>query len=158
MTFVISDPVADNPGTGDNIWTIGTIAQGEVITIFINVTIYSSVILGSDLTNIATVNYTNSNGTLWPSESASAITRVGASDMGIIKTAPLFANTGEEFTYWINVTNTGGEIIHNLWVLETYPAEVSFVSSIPMPSVPWDRWNQGTLSLAIHLVYRLQFE
>ncbi len=58
---------------------------------------------------------------------------------------------GTQFTYDIEVTNNGGVALSDLTVVDTLPAEVTFVSALPVPSNVSGStltWNHAALGLA----------
>ncbi len=64
--------------------------------------------------------------------------------MDLFKEAsPHHAYVNDTVTYWINYSNSGSKIAHNVTVNETYPEEVSFISAIPPPDVGNNIWLIG---------------
>jgi uncharacterized repeat protein (TIGR01451 family) len=64
-------------------------------------------------------------------------------EMEISKWAPATANAGQTIIYWLNYTNIGNATAHNVFITETYPADVTFVSSIPPPTAGDNIWYLG---------------
>jgi len=56
VTFLDANPA---PTAGDNVWDIGTLANGESGTIFINVTVDATVVNGDILTNTMAADWTD---------------------------------------------------------------------------------------------------
>jgi uncharacterized repeat protein (TIGR01451 family) len=147
-SFVGSIPATSNPGTGDNIWTFAAILAGE--TVWINVTILVSNLatVGTHLPNFVQVYYENAASVPLPIESATADTVVVDPSVMITKTAPATAVTGEIITYTINYMIGGTDIAYNVWINETYPAGVTFVSAFPNPTnlgLGDNQWSLGDL-------------
>jgi|GEM_PF-4544471 len=65
--------------------------------------------------------------------------------MGITKSAPSAAAQGQLITYWLNYTNVGTNAAYNVWVTDTYPADVTYMSAIPLPNIGNNQWNCGNL-------------
>ncbi len=139
VAYVIAAPL---PTFGDNVWIVPSLAPGASFPIIITVHVLAGTPMGTVVTNYVKANCTNSAGTIyWPEVDAWANTTIGAALLGITKWAPAFANPGEIFSYWLNYTNTGSQPAYNVVITETYPAGVTFVSSIPMPTIGQNIWT-----------------
>ena len=65
--------------------------------------------------------------------------------MRFSKTAPTTANVGDTITYTLTYSNIGNTA-SNVVVTEIYPVGVTFVSSMPAPSMGNNVWNIGSVS------------
>ncbi len=144
VTYVNAVPL---PTFADNVWIVPSLAPGASYVITITVHIAAGTPMGTVVTNYVKANCTNSVGTIfWPEVDAWANTTIGAALLSITKWAPTYANPGEIFSYWLNYTNMGSQAAANVVITETYPAGVTFVSSIPAPSIGNNVWIIGTLN------------
>ncbi len=136
VTFLDANPIPDNPGAGDNVWNIGSVAPGTGGVIYINVTVNAGAI--GPLTNIVTLDYENSIGMALPPVIDMAITIVDQIGplMTINKTAPPFANAGDTIMYTITYENIGDETAYTCVLDEAYPSDVTFVDASMLPFNP----------------------
>ncbi|MCI0479349.1 DUF11 domain-containing protein, partial [Candidatus Uhrbacteria bacterium] len=93
--------------------------------------------------NSATLDYESEVGIAQRQLVATANTHIDDPLMSLQKDAPQYANTGQTITYWLNFTNVGTAAAYNVWINETYPAGVSYVSSNIAPAVGDNCWNIG---------------
>jgi uncharacterized repeat protein (TIGR01451 family) len=125
VNVVVIDPLL-----GIN-WNIGTLPYGEsrtsTFTFMVPLTATGSI------TNTATVTFNNGYA---PSQTLSDSHTVQIIDPQLIvtKAAPANATSGEVIAYNITITNTGNSIAYNVWLNETFPANVSYVNSSIAPS------------------------
>ena len=131
------------PTVGDNIWILGDLPAGTFGTIYINVTIGTTA--SGTVTNQVFLDWMDSIGTPY-SDSDTAVTTLINPFVQISKWAPAQAFPGETITYWINYSNTGTDWAYNVEIVETYPADVTFVSAIPAPSAGDNIWSIGSLA------------
>jgi len=141
----ISDPTATL--FGNNLWLIPLLAMGASVVITINVQVNVGAV--GNLHNAANISYTNVMGVQWPGVDISADTLVVDPSATLTKTAPGFANTGQLITYYLDYTIGGTDIAYNVWINETYPAGVTFVSATPNPTnlgAGDNAWSLGDLA------------
>ena len=60
-----------------------------------------------------------------------AIQSGGKLDVSLISQEPDPANPGEIISYWINYSNVGTDWAYNVWMNDTLPTGVTFVSAVP---------------------------
>ncbi|MDO9538089.1 MAG: hypothetical protein Q7J68_07205, partial [Thermoplasmata archaeon] len=140
VTYITATPL---PTFGNDTWTFPTIPHlipGASFSIDITVTINPSALVGSTITNYANATWTNTTGENWGTVEAWANTTIGAAMLNITKWAPTYANPGETISYWLNYSNVGTEWAYNVVITETYLLGISFVSSIPAPTIPNNVW------------------
>ena len=140
VTFVNANPAPSNPGVGDNIWYIGTVAPGSGGMIFVNVTVSETVPIGTFLTNMVHCDYETSGGTAMPPATDICVTTVINPDIVLSKTGPATAEPGETLAYTITCTNVGTGMAYNLLVTEYYPVGETFVASVPAPDIGNNIW------------------
>ncbi len=105
------------------------LAPGEHIVTF-NATIDANVAGGTWLANWAFVNYTNNNSVSFPVESDSAQTLVLLPDIMVLKWVDRWvASPGDLLTYTIDFSNFGSVDAGNVWINDTLPVGVSYVSN-----------------------------
>ncbi|MFO7618280.1 MAG: ABC transporter substrate-binding protein [Thermoplasmata archaeon] len=129
VTFISSIPFP----TMDNVWWIGNVAPGATMSIQIAVMVGFMVPSGTVLNNTVSLQYNHSIGISYLEEE-SAFTTVIAPAMVVEKTAPSTAQTDETITYTITYQNTGSDTAYNIWISDTLPAGVIFISATPLPS------------------------
>ena len=138
VSYVISTPL--RASTPPDTWDLGSINPGQIVTINITVLIDPLVANGTIITNTVDVFYDNSTSTI--QTSAMETTTVLAAPT--VPTALLFAtknanqtsvHPGEQLNYTISITNIGLADATNVVVTETYPAQTTFVSSVPNPDM-----------------------
>jgi uncharacterized repeat protein (TIGR01451 family) len=140
VTFLNATPA---PTTGNNAWNFGNLAPGAFGTIFINVTVATTA-TGTIHNNVTAV-FRNSVGEQFSSD-ATWPTIILEPVMQIVKTGPAGANPGATITYWINYTNTGSDWAYDVTITETYPAGVTYITAIPLPTTGNNVWNFGSLA------------
>ncbi|MDD4307266.1 MAG: NEW3 domain-containing protein [Thermoplasmata archaeon] len=147
VTFVSSNPVPSNPGAGDNIWNIGLVAIGIANQVTITITVRVNNNAAGILHNLAVADYTNTVNTPWPPVEATWDTLVIDPTASLSKWAPAYANTGEFITYYLNYSVGGTDSAYNVWINETYPVGITFISAVPAPTSGTNVWNLGTLPI-----------
>ena len=140
VTFVSAVPA---PTAGGNAWAITSIAPGAFGTITVTVRVDAT---SGMLTNGASCFYANSLGWPWPTAWAIASTAISNPLMSLTKDGPSFADTGDIITYYLNYTNYGNGWGYNCAVTDIYPAGVTFISAIPMPTVIDNIWLLGNVA------------
>ncbi len=140
VTFISSLPF---PSFGNNVWFIGNVAPGA--TMSIQITVQVNIGANGTLINTVILDYENSAGTPFQ-EQDSVMTMVINPYLTIDKTAPATANPGETINYVITVTNNGNDWAYNVIVTETYPVGVTYIASIPAPTMGNEVWIIPTLA------------
>jgi len=134
VTFISSVPAATSAFGQTHTWVIGDVAAGASGTITITVRVNAYTADGTLLTNTATVEYADDNGNFIEAIEKQAATTVTAPDMTILKTASVTeADPGDTIVYTIKYTNSGSGEATNVLIVDTLPADVSFVGSTPDP-------------------------
>jgi len=135
-----------SPTSGNGTWNLGNISHGGFATINITVNVSAGLANGTVLNNSYNVTFFNVSGT--NSSVANSTTTVvrGVPRIFTNKTdTPDPVINGTTLSYVILINNTGGEIAYNVTVVESYPSNVVFNGSSPVPSVGNNTWNLGTL-------------
>jgi uncharacterized repeat protein (TIGR01451 family) len=84
------------------------------------------------LFNNATLEYTDTNGNMYPLTWDTATTIVTAPVMSIGKVVDAAtADPGDVLTYTITYLNTGSGLAKDVWIKDTIPADTTFMSSTP---------------------------
>jgi uncharacterized repeat protein (TIGR01451 family) len=107
--------------------SLGTLTVGQTVTV--TATYSTSANFGGNVTNTASVsgNETDPNNT---NNSASATTNVGTqANLAITKSGPPSANTGQNVTYTVTVTNNGPSTATSVVVSDTTPTGLAFISN-----------------------------
>lgn len=141
VTFVSAVPA---PTSGNNVWDLGTIMPGT--SGFINITVQVNVDAFGTITNLVEAAFDNSTGSPQTPVNDMCSTTIIDPYMIISKTGPATANPGEIITYWINYSNIGTDWAYNVVITETYPAGVTFISSIPAPDLGNNIWLIGAIA------------
>ena len=144
VTFVSSSPAGVfNPTTG--IWTVGTIASGDIATLQINVIantpgaiLNSAQVTAADQTD---VDSTPGNNVATEDDQASVSITPASADLSLTKTVDdTSPNVGQQVTFNVSVTNDGPDAANDIQVLDNLPAGLSFVSANPTVGT----FNQAT--------------
>jgi uncharacterized repeat protein (TIGR01451 family) len=131
--FVSSTPLYDAGSGQTYVWLIGDLAAGKGGTIKITVKVKVGTPDKTLLRNVATLYYADANGNPYTPINDTADVRVTAPVMEFSKVASVTtADPGDQFTYTITVENTGTGDACCVWVNDTIPGDVVFVSSNPM--------------------------
>ncbi len=141
VTFISSVPA---PTSGTDTWDLGTVLPGTHG--FINITVQVNIDAIGVITNQVQAAYDNSTGSpqtpVWDTCSTTIIDPY----MVISKEGPAFANSGEIITYWINYSNVGTDWAYDVSITETYPADVTFIGSVPAPTAGDNYWFIGAIA------------
>ncbi|MFQ5909327.1 MAG: hypothetical protein ACE5IJ_01230, partial [Thermoplasmata archaeon] len=131
-TLVETDPAYDEID-GDTItWLLGDMSGGANGTITVTVTVDAQTPDETVLTNLVTLNYDDANGNPYPEESDNAIVIVSAPIVTFSKVADVdYADPGDTITYTLSYSNTGTGLATDVVVVDTIPAETTFMSSDP---------------------------
>jgi uncharacterized repeat protein (TIGR01451 family) len=131
-TFVSSTPNYNEVDGRTYTWNIGQVDGGDSGTITLTVKVDAGTTNGTILTNDVTLDYDDANGNPYPQESDSVDVTVTAPILTLSKTSNVAeANPGDSITYSINYENTGSGKATNVYVNDTIPNEVTFVTSSP---------------------------
>jgi uncharacterized repeat protein (TIGR01451 family) len=130
VTFVDSSKAPDSVNGNTYRWYFGTVPRKSENSITITVRVNDTVGDGANLTNSVTLNYTNENG-VWQTGSDSQVSlTVSRPVISIVKTVDKpIALPGEQLIYTIYYNNTGSANAAHVWVNDTLPNNVTFVSS-----------------------------
>jgi uncharacterized repeat protein (TIGR01451 family) len=144
-TYVSASPVPNSIVGNVLTWNLGNVAPGFKGLINITVTIDVGTPDQTALLNEVILYYADANGNQYPPETDSAIVMVTAPVMTLTKTADVTtAEPGDLITYTIEYANIGTGDATSVIIIDTIPADTSFVSSNPAyDSVSGDsyRWN-----------------
>jgi uncharacterized repeat protein (TIGR01451 family) len=127
-------------GTGNIVFSKGTVAAGETAVFTIVVKVTSSVAAGTTITNTATAASTtmdpdNSNN----SSTATTLTQTRA-DLAVTKTdTPDPVVAGNNLTYTINFVNNGPSDAQTVTVTDAVPANTTFVSAVVTTGTGWTK-------------------
>ena len=139
-TFLNSVPA---PTAGTNVWSIGTLAVNAPQSIVVFMTTTNQMPVGTVLTNSVSVGAAKvATGIYTTTTQVNALPDLSVS----VTDSPDPARPGDLLTYTLQYRNTGTAPVTNLRITETYPAEVSFVSSDPPPDIYPNVWLTGTLN------------
>jgi large repetitive protein len=113
---------------GAVVWNPGVLANGDNFTCSVEVLVKGSVSNGTVVSNKA--NVTGSNTGLPVESNSENVLVVAVSQLEILKTASSnFVLAGNEFSYSIDINNTGPSDAVNITVVDTLPAGLTFVSA-----------------------------
>jgi uncharacterized repeat protein (TIGR01451 family) len=144
VSFVTSSPA---PTVGNNTFSLGNLSPNQSILVNISVTVGSTVLNGTILTNLANATFANLSGANASASDTESTTVIGFPEVFTNKSdSPDPVANGSTLSYQILITNTGDEIAYNVTVVETYPPNVTFNGSSPAPDVGNDTWFLGNLS------------
>jgi uncharacterized repeat protein (TIGR01451 family) len=134
-TFVSSTPWFDSMSGNEYTWNIGDVAPGGSGTITITVVVNARTPDKTLLENDATLDYSDANGNFIEQLSDFADVTVTAPVLHITKTADITkANPGDTITYEIVFWNSGTGWAALVEIVDTIPADTTFVSSSPIPT------------------------
>jgi uncharacterized repeat protein (TIGR01451 family) len=134
-TLISTSPGYDN-NVGDTYeWFYALIEGGETVTITIVVEVDVGTPDQTVLHNSVTLDYSDDNGNPLPQESDSADVTVTAPVLHIVKTADVgVADPGDTIVYTIDYWNSGTGWASLVEIVDTIPADTTFVSSTPSPT------------------------
>jgi uncharacterized repeat protein (TIGR01451 family) len=158
-TSFVSATLTPSGGLPDApVWSIGSVAPGQVGQIIITVVVDRPLPNNSELSNTAWLDsyYTT------PISATSQVTVSSHPVLAITKTgSPDPVPAGQNLVYTIVITNTGNENASAVTIVEQYDPNVSFVyaSRPPVPGSGNTEWTMGTLavdtSLTLQVVVRV---
>jgi uncharacterized repeat protein (TIGR01451 family) len=100
-----------------------------------------------DYTDKSLVTMSHGNG-YWVRATSSClwtVTDEAAPLLSLQKTGPATAVPGEVITYTITVSNLGSAAAYDIAMTDTYPAGVTYISSVPAPTVGNNLWMFASL-------------
>ena len=133
-TFAFAFP---NPDSGNNVWSIGSLAPGESDVINVALFLAPEYPVGSTLTNTVRVGASMAETDIF------TLTTPVSSTPNVTVTVMDSADPvrpGDVFIYTIKYRNGGTAPASGVRITETYPAGVSFVSAGPEPSSGNNVW------------------
>ena len=126
-----------SPSSGNETFTIGTLAPNQSTTINITVNVSSGVANGTTLNNSYMVTFGNASG-MNSSVTNSTLTTAQATFVANVSAnmsdSPDPVVRGAQLNYTITINNTGSDGVYNVSAVESYPAGVVFHSSSPSSS------------------------
>ena len=145
LTFVSATPSVGS-WTSPN-WTVGTLAYGASVNLVVVASVNSNVAAG-DIYNTASVSSTTTDPNPGNNSDTEPTTILNQADLSIVKTdSPDPANSGQNVTYTIAVTNNGPSVAQAVSVSDILPAGLTFVSATPsVGSWTSPNWTVGTLA------------
>ncbi len=149
-TFVNSSPSYDNIIGDEYTWNIGDVAPGGSGTITITVTVDVGTADETLLHNVVTLDYADTNGNYYLQLDDYADVIVTAPVMSITKTVDVSTvDPGDTIVYTITYKNTGTGWASLVEIIDTIPADTTFVSSTPAYSNVSGNaytWNLGDVA------------
>jgi uncharacterized repeat protein (TIGR01451 family)/gliding motility-associated-like protein len=143
------------------VWTIGTLAAGQSVTLTMTVVVNSDVPHGSTILNTATVSSTTADPDMSNNTDTHELYINASADLEVNKTVNVQTiSAGEEMTYTIIVNNNGLSDAHGVVMNDVLPAEVALVSwNASQGSWTTPDWyigtmaagTQATLTLTVHV-------
>jgi len=143
VTFISAVPLPTSILGQVITWDIGTIPVAS--TYMIQLTVQVEGPTGS-LVNYVELTYEDSGGNPQPTVNDTCVTMIINPLMMITKSGPATASPGDTIAYWLNYTNNGTDWAYNVWINETYPVGVTFISAIPVPSIGDNVWFIGAVA------------
>ncbi len=159
VTFVSSshsavyDPVANTVT-----WQLGSIGPGASVPGWLTVSIAETIPDGSSLTNTFTARGTDPFGASVPDATASVNTTVRTHPVLILeKSGPATSFPGQDVTYTIAVTNTGGTPASNVVLMDSLPLGLTYQSSNPAGVYASGilTWNVGVVDPGKTLTFQI---
>jgi len=131
VTFVSSTPSYDQVNGRTYEWDIGTVlGNGNGGSIIIGVQVDAGTPDATLLHNVATLDYADANGNYYDQLSDDADTTVTAPVVDLTKTADVeYADPGDQITYTVTFTNSGSGSATDIYISDTIPEHVAFISS-----------------------------
>ena len=131
VTFVSSTPSYDQVNGRTYEWDIGTVlGDGNGGSVVIVVQVDAGTPDATLLHNAATLDYADANGNCYNQLSDDADTTVTAPVVDLTKTADVDeADPGDQITYTVTFTNSGNGSATDIYISDTIPEHVAFISS-----------------------------
>ncbi len=154
-TYAGSSILPDSSSGQTNCWVFANVLPGSH-ALFINVTVDPDVISGQWLNNTATLDYVGANDIHYSGLQASASTQVLLPRFTLEKRPSIqYADPGDLVTFTIWFNNSGNEPSPTLWLNDTLPPGLSYVTS----SIPFDvhvgatyGWSMVDVGVGAHLL------
>jgi len=128
-TYISSNPTGI-VSEGNIIWSLGTLASSDTVSVSLTVQVNDGVANATTLINSALVTWQDGQDNSYgPSSSALDTTIYAVPNLVISKEGPEIANPGNSCTYSITLTNTSIAAADNTTLLDYIPAGMSYVSS-----------------------------
>jgi uncharacterized repeat protein (TIGR01451 family) len=125
-------------GTGNVVFSKGTVALGETATFSIVVHVLASVASGTTITNSATAATADVDPTPANSTGTATTTVQTSADLQVTKTdSPDPVTAGTDLTYTINLANAGPSDGHTVAVTDAVPPNTTFVSASVTTGSGW---------------------
>ena len=131
VSFDSATPTPTSVAGNTVTWNLGDIAVGGSIVITINVTVDATTGTATNTASATTDSVEGGEGTA--NNSASCSSTVKSPDVVVSKDCPTDMIAGEQAAYTVTVSNAGTATARNVYLTDTLPAEVSFVSATPVP-------------------------
>jgi uncharacterized repeat protein (TIGR01451 family) len=129
VSFVYANPGPD-PGSGNQVWTLPTVAVGSPETIDIVVRVTSPLPVGAILTNRATLDSDQTA----PVTVTTVTSVTSAADLTLTKVdLPDPVQAGGDLVYFVTYQNFGTAPAEDVVITETYDSRTTFVSAEPVP-------------------------
>jgi hypothetical protein len=133
--------------TSNRTFVLSGVSPNTSTTVNITVNVSSAVPSGTVLNNTVNVTYSNSSGGMFFLNASANTTVIASPSLITNKTASSNPVTNRAtFNYSILINNTGASAAFNVTVIETYPENVSFISSIPAPTIGNNTFVIGTIA------------
>jgi uncharacterized repeat protein (TIGR01451 family) len=142
VTYEASNLPPDSGTT--NRWTLGTLGGGVSSSLVVRTRVASVVANGNVIHTTAHLSDVNGGA----ASSGAHTTALSQPVLSLAKTdLPDPVRSGDQLSYVLTYGNTGSDIAAGVVVTETYPSQVSFVSSTPPPDPGTDnQWTIGTVA------------
>ncbi len=152
LTYVSSSQSAVyNPVTRTVTWSPVSIGGLTSVPRWITVQVDGSVPNGTHLTNTFSITWQNESGKRYgPASATKEVIVYTHPTLSISKSGPLIGSPGGTLAFSINATNTGGLAAENVTLVDTLPAQYTYVSSsqsgVYNPGARTVTWNLGSLA------------
>jgi uncharacterized repeat protein (TIGR01451 family) len=138
--------------SGTGVWTIGALPNGGVRTLTLTAQV-DVPIIRLNTAAVATSNQYDPNP---GNNSASAAVRPQRADLGVLKTvSDPTPNVGDTIVYTVDLYNNGPDPATNVVLLDTFPADVQFVSATAPTGTTYDDatriWSVPQIAVGAHL-------
>jgi uncharacterized repeat protein (TIGR01451 family) len=131
-TTLVSASAINYSVSGDTYTWHFTDVKPGTYTITLKVKVDAGTADETKLVNDVTLDYTDTNGNSYTQESDSVTVVVTAPIITITKTADVSnVDPGDTITYTITYKNTGTGYSGDVWIIDTIPADTTFVSATP---------------------------
>ena len=149
-TFYDADPWYSSANGQTYTWDVGTVPAGDDGSIILKVKVNAGTPDGTQIPNMATMDYDDANGNPGDQESDDATVTVTAPSMSFSKVADVqYADPGDTITYTLTYHNSGTGWATGVVVTDTIPEHVTFQNAIPWYSSVDGRkytWDVGEVA------------